>query len=212
MTTIKLTSKDSMLGGAITASLAVLSYLSWSVLPVPEQLNMFLHFFFGIFLIMAFIGIYETLKTEKDNFILKSSALFGILAGAMFMLMTVVQRSNLDVMYELYLSSEGGEKEIWGKILKGVFSVQLGMDVCWDIFITMATIFLGVVLLKRSALFKLIGIVGITVGALTLVLNLYTFPIPPGQSGLFDAGPLVGSWYLLICIILFRAYKLNLSK
>ncbi len=201
--------KSSILGGAITASLSVLFYLTWSFLPLPDGINMVLHFFFGVVLIMAFVGIYATFKTVNGNYILKAAAIFGILAGAMFMLMTVVQRSNLETLYQNYLDASGDEKTLQGNILKAVFSVQLGIDVCWDICITVATILLGIVLLRYNKIIKLIGVIGIAVASLTLFLNLYTFPTPPSQAGLFDAGPFVGSWYIFICILLFRAYKTN---
>ena len=201
--------KSSILGGAITASLSVLFYLTWSFLPLPDGINMVLHFFFGVVLIMAFVGIYATFNTVNGNYILKAAAIFGILAGAMFMLMTVVQRSNLDTLYQNYLDATGDEKTLQGNILKAVFSVQLGIDVCWDICITVATILLGIVLLRYNKIIKLIGVIGIAVASLTLFLNLYTFPTPPSQAGLFDAGPFVGSWYIFICILLFRAYKTN---
>lgn len=200
-------SKSSILGGAITATLAVLFYLGWSALPLPDAVNMVLHFFFGVALIMAFIGIHETFKPLHGGYLLKSAAVFGILAGAMFMQMTVVQRSNLDTLYQTYLEATGEEKSLQGTILRAVFSVQLGMDVCWDICITVATILLGIVLMRSQKFVKIIGIVGICVASLTLFLNLYTFPTPPNQAGLFDAGPLVGSWYIFICILLFRAYQ-----
>ena len=202
-------SKSPILGGAITASLAVLFYLTWSFVTLPDSVNMVLHFFFGVVLIMAFIGIYETFKSENGNYILKSAVVFGMLAGAMFMLMTVVQRSNLETLYQNYLDAIGDEKTLQGNILKAVFSVQLGIDVCWDICITVATILLGVVLFRYNKIVKIIGIIGIGVASLTLFLNLFTFPTPPSQAGLFDAGPFVGSWYIFICILLFRAYKTN---
>jgi hypothetical protein len=43
---------------------------------------------------------------------------------------------------------------------------------------------------------------GITVfaGLLLLVLNLWTFPIPPGESGLFDVGPFVGLWFMVLSV------------
>jgi hypothetical protein len=37
-------------------------------------------------------------------------------------------------------------------------------------------------------------------GVLMLVLNAATFPWPPGEAGLFDIGPFVGTWMLVIAI------------
>lgn len=199
---------ESIKGGALTGLMAVFSYLTWSVFPLPTVVNTLLHFFFGIMLIMAFIGIYQAFKTNS-NYLITCAAIFGMFAGATFMMMTVVQHSNYQFIADAYNQSQDLDKKIWGRVWRGVDSVQLGLDVCWDIFITSATIFLGVVMLRYSKLVKIIGIVGILVSFSTLSLNLYYFPMPPSQSGSFDAGPLVGSWYFFVCLILFNIRKVR---
>ena len=51
-----------------------------------------------------------------------------------------------------------------------------------------------------------IGGITLFAGLLLLVLNLWTFPTPPGESGLIDVGPFVGLWFLVLNVrVLFSA-------
>jgi hypothetical protein len=47
---------------------------------------------------------------------------------------------------------------------------------------------------------KSFGFSGLAIASILIVLNLATFPTPPAAAGLFDAGPLVGTWYFAITI------------
>lgn len=125
-------------------------------------------------------------------------------AGSCFLLMTVIQSSNLNILYKLIETTSSPElKAEYQRSLNSIFSVQLGIDVCWDIFITLSTILLGIGLLKvRNALEIIIGIFGILIGTTVLILNLYSFPIPPREDGLIDLGPLNGLWFLIFIAIL----------
>ncbi|MFC2097843.1 hypothetical protein ACFLSI_05865, partial [Bacteroidota bacterium] len=80
--------------------------------------------------------------------------------------------------------------------LIGADRVQLGMDITMDIFITISIILLGICLLRNSLTSKIFGISGILLASLLLILNMITFPNPPGSAGLYDAGPIFGLWLL----------------
>jgi len=47
------------------------------------------------------------------------------------------------------------------------------------------------------------GIIAIS-GLGLLILNLWTFPYPPGESGLIDLGPLTGIWWIWVVFLLIK--------
>lgn len=76
--------------------------------------------------------------------------------------------------------------------------IWLGLDVAWDVFVGTGTVLFGVALWLHPDFRPLTAGFGVLVGALLLVLNLATFPVPPAEAGLFDVGPFVGLWYVVL--------------
>lgn len=79
-------------------------------------------------------------------------------------------------------------------------AVWLGLDVAWDLFVGTGTVLLGVALWHHAAFRLVIAPAGIVVGVLLLALNSATFPAPPAEAGLFDVGPFVGLWYVVLSV------------
>jgi hypothetical protein len=46
------------------------------------------------------------------------------------------------------------------------------------------------------------GLSGVLIAVALLVLNVWTFPIPPANKNLIDLGPVLGLWYLAVTIFL----------
>jgi hypothetical protein len=87
-------------------------------------------------------------------------------------------------------------------VFKNANLTQLSLDVAWDIFIGVGTILFALNMLAHPKLGKIIGFIGILLSAGLLTLNIYTFPLPPGESGLIDLGPFVALWYLTVTIMM----------
>jgi hypothetical protein len=83
----------------------------------------------------------------------------------------------------------------------------LGLDVAWDIYIGVGTLLFAVAMFAHEWFGKIYGITGATIAVLLLFLNLWTFPTPPANAGLFDAGPLIGGWYLVVTVGAFRGLR-----
>ena len=79
-------------------------------------------------------------------------------------------------------------------------AIWLGLDVAWDLFGGLGTVLFGLALWHHDRFRPLVAASGILVGLVLLVLNIGTFPTPPADAGLFDAGPLVGLWYMVLSI------------
>ncbi len=80
----------------------------------------------------------------------------------------------------------------------GFTAIWLGLDVAWDLFVGSGTVLFGAALWYHPRFRPLIAGTGVLVGALLLVLNTATFPTPPTNAGLFDVGPFVGLWYVVL--------------
>ena len=95
---------------------------------------------------------------------------------------------------------------------RGTNRVQAGMDVAFDIFITIAWFLFGINIARSAHFNKLLGWMGCLLAAGLLTLNMISFPTAPAEAGLFDLGPFLGIWTLVIYIwfmvILFKRKNL----
>jgi len=124
---------------------------------------------------------------------------FNVLGAATFTLMGLVQ---LSVHYQVETLSRKGD--IPFALPAAVDAVQLGMDVAWDVFISLGTLLFALCMFKDPRFGRIIGLLGVFIALALLVLNILTFPIPPANNNLIDLGPLLGFWYLAVTIFLGR--------
>ena len=176
--------------------------------PLPKKITVTLASLFGPLLMAASLGLYYFLKAQRTTVTGQLAVLSNIIAAAMVSLMLIVQLSVNMSMEGLMESagegiSEATKKWIWQVVDK----VQLGMDVSWDIFIAIGTIFFAVTMIKHPRFGKIFGFVGFLIGHLLLIFNLATFPTPPGEAGLIDLGPAVGLWYFAAALLVLRSLK-----
>ncbi len=92
--------------------------------------------------------------------------------------------------------------EIPSALPPAVDAVQLGLDVAWDVFISLGTLLFALTMFKDPRFGWIIGSLGVLIAVALLVLNLLTFPIPPANQNLIDLGPLLGLWYLVVAILI----------
>lgn len=81
---------------------------------------------------------------------------------------------------------------------RGLRMVDLGLDVAWDMLIGTALVCSGFAMRQRSGLGPAWAIPSIALGVALIGLNAATFPWPPGDRGLFDIGPLIGVFVLVL--------------
>lgn len=70
----------------------------------------------------------------------------------------------------------------------------------WDLFLAIGTLLFAVNMWDHPRFGRALAIAGGLTAALLLAFNLSTFPEPPGDTELFDVGPVVGLWYLAVAI------------
>jgi hypothetical protein len=183
----------------ITGLGAVISYTLLVVLSGPYIALVILSSAFGPLLAAASLGLYHVLAESGNPVVLQLAVLFNVLGAAIFTMMLLVQ---LAIGYQL--QSIGKEAIDPTALRTAMIGVQLGLDVAWDIFISLGTLLFAISMLRDARFGLIVGIAGILIAVALLILNLWTFPTPPAAKNLVDLGPLVGIWYLAVTIMMIR--------
>lgn len=199
--------------GIVAGLAAAILYLSaW--LPLPAGIRRLAFFFFGVLLIPSVIGLYHYFEQDGKKVTLQLASAFGMISGVLVNLTAVVQATIRLHMRDYITNAHDQESEdIIRWIWRGLESVQLGMNVSWNMFILSSMILFSLVVFSHKAFGKVFGIIGLTLAVFTLLLNLHTFPIPPGAvyGKFWDFMPLCGLWFLCVYIrILWIDYRDNL--
>ncbi|HEX9387237.1 MAG TPA: hypothetical protein VF918_13020 [Anaerolineales bacterium] len=183
----------------ITGLGAVISYTLLSILSGPYIALVILAGAFGPFLAAASLGLYHVLTESGNPVLLQLATLFNVLGASIFTMMLLVQ---LAIGYQM--QSLGEEAQNLTALRTSLVGVQLGLDVAWDIFISLGTLLFAISMLKDARFGRILGMAGILIAVALLILNLWTFPTPPAAKNLIDLGPLVGIWYLAVTIMMIR--------
>ena len=162
---------------------ACLAYPLGVFAPLPITVRTLLLAFFGPLLGLGSFGLFRLLTVERSSTAATIAVASNAIAGSFFTAMMLVQ---LAAGYR----SEGLYAQ----------SVWLGLDVAWDIYIAVGTVFFAAVMYGHRSYGRTFSISGLLIAFILLSLNLATFPVPPANAGLFDAGPLVGGWYAAVTI------------
>lgn len=187
--------------GVISGILGDLFYASAiAPIPLPDSAKIYMGMFFGPLLSLAFIGLYHFFSLNRKTVILQAATVFAIIAGTIVNLMIVVQSA-------IFQTIPVEAREGLGLIFKGLNMVQLGMDVSWDIYFSLATILLGVEMFRHPRFGWIWGFASLLIGGGLLVLNLATFPIPPANANLIDFGPVSGVLFLFVSIRVLTSLK-----
>ena len=183
----------------ITGIGAVITYTLLTVLSSPYIALVILASAFGPLLAAASLGLYHVLAESGNPVLLQLAVLFNVLGAGIFTMMLLVQ---LAIGYQI--QSLGEESQDLTTLRTSLVGVQLGMDVAWDIFISLGTLLFAIGMLKDARFGLTLGIAGILIAAALLILNIWTFPTPPAAKNLIDLGPFVGLWYLVVTIMMIR--------
>ncbi|MEM8506751.1 MAG: hypothetical protein AAF717_02930 [Bacteroidota bacterium] len=139
------------------------------------------------------MGLHSYLKRNGRTPSLEIGYLFGIIGAALACTFIVVQQANFiwhDIAKETADSKEA--LALVQATFRGANRVQGGMDVAFNIFITIAWFLFGLNIVQHPSFGKSIGWVVCLLSLGLLVLNMITFPTPPATAGLFDLGPFLG--------------------
>jgi hypothetical protein len=177
--------------GAVAGLCTCVVYPLMIFAPLPTLATVALASSMGPLLGLASWGLREFVNLDRPRPAATLGAISNTLAGALLTAMLLIQlaagiRSN-------------------DQPTSDAVSVWLGLDVAWDVYVGLGTLFFAVCAVPHPRLGRLIGSAGIVIAVGLLALNLYTFPTPPGEAGLLDLGPAVGLWYLVVTVVVFAS-------
>ena len=190
--------------GIIAGLIACISYPLAIFVPMPNhQLTLIVAGSFGPALIIASIALGKILLDRNGSIASQLGVVSNVIAGTLVTAMIIVQ---LAVRYSTVPSQE---PELEKFVVDRIWDVVLGLDVAFDIFIGLGTIFFGIAMLRDTRFGKIVGTLGILIGGIVILgFNIYSFPTPPKDAGLFDPGPVSGLWYTIVTIqIIYFAIK-----
>ncbi len=190
--------------GVIFGYVVTIIYPCMLFIPLPVQITLVFAFVFSISLAIASIGLYKFLTYNKETVSAGIGILFNIIAAAVVFIMIALQIA--------FFKSNTGEipvvsNEIITYMNQKLDLIQLTMDVVWDMFLAAGTILLALNMMNHPRLGKIFGATGMLLSLALFILNVYTFPIPPAESGLIDVGPFISLWYLAVTIKITASMK-----
>jgi len=188
--------------GAIAGVLSIVLYISAATLSfLPDVVSRLFAFTFPLLWILSFMGLYRFLKTEFHTSSIEIAYIFGLIGSSIACAFLVVQQANFLWHEEAMISAGTAEiKALSEAAYRGANRVQMSLDIVFDIFISISWILFGLNIAKSRYFNKILGWIGSLIALSLLLLNLYSFPNPPAESGLFDIGPFLGLWSLIFYV------------
>ncbi len=82
--------------------------------------------------------------------------------------------------------------------------MQNGLNWVSDFFVDVAAFLFAIVMWRHPGFGRFFSLLSLVTIGPHFVLKAITFPRPPAEAGLFDAGPLVGLWFAVITVQIAR--------
>lgn len=189
--------------GSIMGIAAVLFYYGAAALPLPDRLQQLLALIFPGLLLCGHVGLYHWFNRRQPSALAQGALIFGIAAPVLVSGMLCAQMSMASYMEKFYHPLDEAAKAAQVNIWRAADSIQLGLDVAWDMFILPTILMFAVLAWRHLPFGRIMGPVGIVIGLGGLVFNIWTFPTPPIDVGLIDVGPFAMVWYAVFFGIVF---------
>jgi len=185
----------------------LLVYLTTSTGLVEGDNKLILALAFGIgpMAIVGILGLVERLGPHASDRMTRLSRIFLVSAFVLFTLMVIVQQLTVMQFASLRAAADPATAESLKLIFKGVNTLQLGIDVTFDLFYCIGVIVLASAMYRHPEFNRIVSIFGVMSAGALLALNLYAFPNVPAESGLVDLGPVTGIWWLMVIAQVVRS-------
>jgi hypothetical protein len=185
----------------VCGALAVVVYALTQAVALPLRPTLLLVCAFGPLLAVGSAGLWELLGLHRRTATLDIGLVANIAAGVAVTLMFLAQL-GLKAWFDAGLG--GSAPQVSREVAEAAFQagngLQLGLDMAWDVFLTIGTAMLAWNMRQHPRFGWAYAATGLLLAAALLGLNLAAFPENPGRAGLVDVGPLVGGWYLWVTL------------
>jgi hypothetical protein len=185
--------------------LAVYLATTTGVVRGTDAVTRSLAFLIGPIAIVGIFRLLDVLGTSADARFLRICRVFFAAAFVLFTAMVVVQQTT---QLQLASAQAGSTAEVapgtFRLVRFGVNTVQLGLDVAFDIFYCCGMLLFAGFLYAQPGFGRVVGVLGMASAGGLLVLNLVAFPQPPSAAGLPDLGIATAVWWLVVIALQLR--------
>lgn len=178
--------------GVVSGLCACCIYPILTLVRLPRPATALLGACFGPALALGSFGIWQCLDTPQRRIAGFVGFLMNSLAGCLFTTMVLVQMA---------IGYAAGA----AKLPPSMVAIWLGLDVAWDAYICAGTIAFCLAMFHHPRFGRVFAVSGIVIATGLMALHCWTFPTPPQKAGLFDLGPAVGLWYLVVTVQMARS-------
>ncbi len=178
-------------------------YITVAAISLSPALSFALAMLWPILSIIFAFSFHQYVSLTKQSACNHLALIFITLAFLLVAAMLSIQLGVGTGMEESISKATEGDRTSLQSFYGSLRLVDLGLDVAWDMFIGTGLIFLSLVL-KGHEKFGILWSAPLFLLALMLIVfNVATFPSPPDTAGLFDVGPFIGVFIILLSIRLF---------
>lgn len=187
----------------VSGFLACFVYPLLVYVPLPRIAQVSLGAAFGPSLAVASVALARILQAHRRAPSIELAAICNSLAGALVTAMIIVQ---LAINHS---TAPAAEEQLTALLRRRMWDVVLGLDVSFDVFIGLATLFFALNMMRDPRFGRVIGWFGAFISIfMVLGANFYFFPDPPRDHGFPEIGIFVGLWYLAVVLMVVRSvYK-----
>jgi hypothetical protein len=155
-------------------------------------------------LIISFLGLRQLLEYERPQLTATLAIIFGIIACSIMVIQMTVQGTIMVRMAARFVAaSDELQRQSVVALYRGLRLIDQGIDLAFDTFFFTAWMLLGVAMLRHRSFGKVFGTVGILLFAITIVVNVWSAPLPPS----FEMSPIVSLWVLAVYVQMLRSAK-----
>jgi len=198
---------DLFIVGGLCGVIGTTSYIIAITFPFSPTVSFLLAMAWPILSIIFAFSAYEYISIQNQSISNQLAFIFTCIAFILVSIMISIQLVVRAGMEESIINASGIEKDTLLLISNSLRWIDLGVDLAWDMFLGLA-LFLLSMAIKGHEKFGIWWSFPLALLAIVLVVtNLFTFPNPPDAKGLFDVGPIIGTF-----IIVFAARVVYLGK
>ena len=188
--------------GGIAGVLGICCYIMAIFIPWPDtqwglSVSVIVVSGFPILGIVASYAICDYIAAPRATAANRIALGFAIAGFATLLAMLLVQVAVNSALPEITRDLDATAAKALTRAMR---MVDLGLDVAWDLLYSTAMILWGFALRTRRGFGPGWAFPSMALGALLIVLNVATFPWPPGDHGSVDLGPVAALFILALNI------------